>query len=310
MNLQKWWGLLKDIGSGWMEDKVPRLAAALAFYTILSAAPLLVIALAIVGLFLHQDQNVQNQLVDQLSSLVGEEGGQAIQTMIEHASRPGSSIPAMIVGIVVLLAGASGVFAELQDSLNTIWGVMPKPGRGILGTIRDRFLSLVMVFGTGFLLLVSLVISTVLAALTRFVGLSGVGVVGQLVNFCVSLVVVTLLFAMIYKFLPDVKITWRDVWIGALATAVLFTIGKLLIGLYLGHASVGSAYGAAGSLVVFVVWVYYSGQILFVGAEFTKVYANRSGSQIRPTENAVPVTDEARAQQGLPRQPAIPGARR
>src|SRR5262249_42097908 len=153
-------------------------------------------------------------------------------------------------GVVLLLIGASGVFAELLGSLNTIWGVAPKPGRGIRGVIRDRFFSLVMVFGTCFMLLVTLVISAVLAALTDFVGLAEVGVVGEVVVFGISLLVVTLLFAMIYKLLPDVRITWRDVWIGALATAFLFTVGELLIGLYLGHTSVGSAYGAAGSLVV------------------------------------------------------------
>jgi membrane protein len=310
MDPRAWWGLLKDTGRSWLDDKVPRLAAALAFYTILSAAPLLVIVLGIAGLVFRQSQDVQQHIVDQFGTLIGEEGGKAIQAMLEHASPLGSSITAMVVGAVMLLVGASGVFAELQDALNTIWGVAPKPGRGILATVRDRFLSLAMVFGTGFLLLVTLVLSTALTALTRFAGLADVAVVGQVVNFLVSFVVVTLLFAMIYKFLPDVKITWRDVWIGAVATAFLFVVGKVLIGLYLGNASVGSAYGAAGSLVVFVVWVYYSGMILFLGAEFTKVYANRFGSRIRPAANAVPVTDEARAQQGLPREPAVPGARR
>lgn len=300
----------KDTARTWLEDKVPRLAAALAFYTILSAAPLLVIVLAIAGLVFQESQQVQTMLANQLSNLIGEEGGEAIQTMIAHASRPDSSVTAMIIGAIVLLVGASGVFAELQDSLNTIWEVAPKPGRGILMTIRDRFLSLVMVFGSGFLLLVTLVISTVLAALTRFAGLEKIGVVGQIINFCVSFGVITLLFAMLYKYLPDVKIAWRDVWIGALVTAFLFTFGKWLIGLYLGQASVGSAYGTAGSLVVFVVWVYYSAQILFLGAEFTKVYANTVGSHIQPTENAIAVTNEARAQQGLTREPAVPGARR
>jgi membrane protein len=209
-----------------------------------------------------------------------------------------------VVGVVLLLVGASGVFAELQDSLNTIWEVAPKPGRGLLGTIEDRFLSLALVLGTGFLLLVTLILSTALAALTRITGLAEVGIIGHAINFLVSFVVVTLLFAMIYCILPDVKIGWRDVWIGAAVTSLLFSVGKLLIGLYLGHASVGSAYGAAGSLVVFVVWVYYSAQTLLLGAEFTKVYANRFGSHIRPAANAVPVTEEARAQQGLPRQPS------
>ncbi len=310
MDVRAWWGLVRDTGKAWMEDKVPRLAAAIAFYTILSAAPLLVIVLSITGLIVHRDEQVRNQIAAQFSSLLGQQGGDAVRTMMEHASRPGSSITAMVIGVIMLLVGASGVFAELQDSLNTIWGVAPKPGRGFMELIRDRFLSLAMVFGTGFLLLVTLVLSTALAALTGVVGLSGVGVVGEIVNFLVSFVVVTLLFAMIYKFLPDVKIDWHDVWIGALMTAFLFSVGKLLIGLYLGHASVGSAYGAAGSLVAFVVWVYYSGQILFFGAEFTKVYANRFGSHLQPSENAVAVTDEARARQGLPREPAVPGVRR
>jgi membrane protein len=305
MNWQAWWKLVKAAGSNWMKDKVPRLAAALAFYTILSAAPLLVLVLGIAGLLFHHDQQVRHALVEQLGSLVGQQGGDAIKLMIENASGPGSSITAVVVGVVMLLFGASGVFAELQDSLNTIWEVAPKPGRGILGTIRDRFLSLAMVLGTGFLLLVTLVLSTALAALTRFAGLESVGVVGEVVNFIVSFVVVALLFAMIYRFLPDVQIGWRDVWVGAVVTALLFVVGKLLIGLYLGHASVGSAYGAAGSLVVFVVWVYYSAMILFLGAEFTRAYADRFGSRIRPAPDAEPVTQEARAQQGLPpRQPA------
>jgi len=279
MTRQDWWTLLKETGSGWVADKVPRLAAALAFYTILSVAPLLVIALSIVGIVFGRAA-VEGQLVEQMRGLVGEEGGKAIQSMIASASGPGSGI-AMVIGVVLLLLGASGVFAELQDALNTIWKAAPKQGAGWLGMIRDRLFSVAMVFGVAFLLLVTLVISTVLAALTKFAGLEGIGIVGQVVDFLVSVIVVTLLFAMMYKILPDVKITWGDVWIGAVVTAFLFTVGKLLIGLYLSHASVGSAYGAAGSLVVFVVWVYYSGQILFLGAEFTRAYAHRFGSRTR-----------------------------
>jgi membrane protein len=224
---------------------------------------------------------VKGQLVEQMRGLVGEEGGKAIQSMIASASGPGSGW-AMVIGIILLLLGASGVFAELQDALNTIWKAPPNQSAGWFGMIRDRLFSVAMVFGVAFLLLVTLVISTVLSALTRFAGLEGVGVVGQIVDFLVSVIIVTLLFAMMYKILPDVKIAWGDVWIGAVVTAFLFTVGKLLIGLYLAHASIGSAYGAAGSLVVFVVWVYYSGQILFLGAEFTKVYANRFGSRPQP----------------------------
>jgi membrane protein len=282
MTRQDWWSLLKETGSGWIVDKVPRLAAALAFYTILSAAPLLVVALSIVGMIFGRAA-VEGQMVEQMRGLVGEEGAPAIQSMIASASGPGSGA-AMVIGMVMLLLGASGVFAELQDALNTIWKAAPKKGSGWLGMIRDRLFSVAMVFGVAFLLLVTLVISTVLAALTRYAGWEGIGIVGQIVDFLVSVIVVTLMFAMMYKVLPDVKIAWGDVWVGAIVTAFLFTVGKLLIGLYLGHASVGSAYGAAGSLVVFVVWVYYSGQILFLGAEFTKAYANRFGSRNRPAE--------------------------
>jgi len=308
MNVRAWGDVLKDAAGGWMEDRAPRMAGALALYTILSAAPLLVIVLAIGGLiFRHAD--LQGQIVEQMRTLVGDQGADSLRTMMASASGPGTGW-AMAIGIIVLLVGASGVFAELQDALNTIWGVRPKPGRGLWVMIRDRFLSLTMVFGVGFLLLVTLVISTVLAALTRFAGLEGVGGVGEVVNFIVSVVVVTLLFAMMYKWLPDVQISWRDVWVGAAATALLFAVGKLLIGLYLGHAGVGSSYGAAGSLVVFVVWVYYSGQILYFGAEFTKAYANRLGSRIQPSENAEPMTAEARAQQGMAPHPSVPGAAR
>ena len=303
--------LLKEAGNGWLDDKVPRMSAALAYYTILSVAPLLVLALGIAGRFFDPHQ-VQEAIVTQLGGLVGPEGAQVIKTMIEHASNPGSSVTAIIVGGVILLFGASGVFAELQDGLNTVWEVQPKPGRPVLTILRERFLSFAMVLGTCFLLLVSLVVSAVLTALTAAVGLGHGGVVGQVLSFCISFVVIALLFAMIFKVLPDVKIAWGDVWIGAVATALLFTLGKFLIGLYLGKASVGSAYGAAGSLVVFVVWVYYSAQILYFGAEFTKAYANHYGSHIRPAENAVPLTDAARAQQGIPKsntaaQPAPAG---
>ncbi len=301
MNLHDARDALQDVGSSWSEDKVSRLSASLAYYTILSAAPLVVIVLSIAGLVFGREA-VQGEIVGQVRGAVGEDGARAIQTMIAHASDPSAGIGGTVVGIVILLIGASGVFAELQDSLNTIWGVQPKPGRGLWTILRERFLSFAMVLGTGFLLLVTMVVSAALAALTRVAGLSAEGVVGQVLNTLISLVVISFLFAMIFKVLPDVKMSWRDVWVGAVATAVLFTAGKFLIGLYLGHAGIGSPYGAAGSLVVFVVWVYYSAQILFTGAELTKVYANRYGSHIRPADNAEPVTEEARAEQGLSRR--------
>jgi len=306
---RQYWDLLKEVANDWMEDKAMRLGAALAYYTILSVAPLLIIVVGIAGLVLRRE-DVQTGLQQQLAELIGQAGGEVVDTVLKNNTSLGSSIPAIVIGVVVLLFGASGVFTELQDSLNTVWGVTPKPGRGLWAILRERFLSFTMVLGTGFLLLVSLVVSTALAGLTRVIGLTAIGVVGQILSFCLSFAVVTLLFTLIYKVLPDVEIRWSDVWVGAVATALLFTVGKLLIGLYLGHASVGSAYGAAGSLVVFVVWVYYSALILFFGAEFTKVYANRFGSRIRPAANAVPITEEARAEQGIPRSETVQAAAR
>ena len=276
------------------------LGAALAYYTIFSMAPLLVIAIAIGGLVFEREA-VQGQIAEQIQGLVGEEGGKAVQAMVLSASQPGSGgTLASVLGIVMLFFGAMGLFGELQDALNTIWGVEPKPGRGILGMVKDRLLSFTMVLGTAFLLLVSLVISAVLSALGGLFGDWQTSLVGQAVNLAVSYVVIALLFAMIYRFLPDAKIAWRDVWLGAAMTALLFLVGKALIGLYLGQAGIASTYGAAGSLAVLLVWLYYSAQIFLYGEEFTKAYANRYGSRIVPAENAVAVTDEARARSQEP----------
>jgi membrane protein len=292
--------LFKTTFSEWSEDKAARLAAALAYYTVVALAPLLVIVIAIAGLAFGQEAT-QGQVVGQIASLVGQQSAEQIQGIIASASQPKSGILATVAGIVTLLFGASGVFGQLQDGMNTIWEVTAKPGRGILGLIKDRFLSLTMVFGVGFLLLVSLALSAALAAVGKFLGelLPLPEVVMLILSFIVSFAVITLLFAMIFKVLPDVKITWGDVWIGAAMTALLFTVGKILLGLYLGKSSVGSAYGAAGSIIVILIWVYYSAQILFFGAEFTQVYANRYGSHITPDEDAVPITEEARAEQGM-----------
>lgn len=299
MNPHAYWSLLKASGSAWLEDKASRLGAALAYYTVFSIAPLLVIIIAIASLVFGREA-AQGQLLGQLEGLVGEQGGKAIQTMVASASQSGSGVLGSILGIIMLLVGAAGLFGQLQDALDTIWEVQPKPGRGILGFLRDRFLSFSMVFGTAFLLLVSLVVSTALAALSGLLGEWRISIVGQVINQLLSLVVITLLFAMIYRFLPDAKIAWRDVWLGAFVTALLFTIGKFLIGLYLGHTSAASAYGVAGSLAVLLIWLYYSAQIFLFGAEFTKVYAARYGSRIVPADNAVPMTDKVRAEQGIP----------
>ena len=297
------WGFIKEAFEDWSEDRASTLAAALAYYTIFSLAPLLIIAIAIAGLAFGREAT-QGQIVNQISGLIGSEGAKGIETLIENASKPSSGVIATAFGIIVLLIGSSGFFGQLQEGLNTIWEVKPRPGRGILGIMKDRFLSFTMVLGVGFLLLVSLVISAGLVALGEILGtfMPGTVIVGYILNVIISLLVTTLLFAMIFKILPDVKISWKDVWIGAAATAFLFTVGKLLLGLYLAKANIASAYGAAGSLVVILVWVYYSAMILFLGAEFTQVYANRYGSRIVPDRDAVPVTEEARAQQGMPRE--------
>ncbi len=302
MNTTAIWDILKETFSDWSEDRAPRLAAALAYYTVFALAPLLIIAIAIAGLVLGNEQSVRESLLAQIGGMVGQNGAQAISTMIEGARKPAAGIIATVIGIVTLLFAASGLFGQLQDALNTIWEVQPKPGRGIWATIKDRFFSFTMVLGVGFLLLVSLVISTMLAAVVKYVSGGAEAVVWSVVNFVLSFGITTLLFALIFKIIPDVEIAWSDVWIGALVTAVLFTIGRTLISLYLGRAAPESTYGAAGSFVAILLWVYYSAQILFLGAEFTQVYAKRYGSQIKPDENAVAVTEEARAQQGMPRQ--------
>lgn len=302
MNFQVIIELLKQTFTEWQEDKASRLAAALSYYTAFSLAPLLIIVIAITALAFGQDA-AQGEIVGQLQDLVGREGAQAIETMIENSRKPTEGTIATLISIVILIFGATGVFSQLQDALNTIWNVAPKPGRGVKGIVKDRFLSFAMVIGIGFLLLVSLVLSAALSALSNYIGhlVPSLNVVWPLVNFLFSFAVITFLFAVIYKVLPDVKITWNDVWIGAAITALLFTIGKTLIGLYLGNSSVGSTYGAAGSFVVLLLWVNYSAQILFFGAEFTQVYANRFGSRIQPAPNAVLLTDAERARQGIPR---------
>ena len=290
--------VVKEAVMDWIDDKASQLGAALAFYSILSIAPLLIIAIAIAAL-VFDEAAARDQIVDQIDGLVGKEGAEAVETMITHARKPKEGILATVLGVVTLLLGASGVFGQLQDSLNTIWEVPAKKGGGIWSFLRTRFLSFAMVLGTGFLLLVSLILSAAIAAAGKWVGglIPMMEPVMHLGSAAVTFVLVTLLFAAIYKFLPDAKVAWSDVWVGALLTALLFTIGKLLIGLYLGKSTIGSAYGAAGSLVVLIVWIYYSAQILFLGAELTQVYARRYGSRIVPEGQTSPArigTEESR----------------
>jgi membrane protein len=301
---QNAWRLLRETFADWTEDKAPQLGAALAFYTALSITPLLVITLGVAAFFLG-DNAAAGQVSEQLRELVGDEGGNAIEDMIASANEPATGAFATTLSIITLLVGASGVFGQLQGALNTIWEVQPKPGRGVWGFVRDRFLSFAMVMGMAFLLLVSLVITAGIAAAHNLLGglPDSLPWLAQGINFAASFAVLTLLFGMMFKLLPDVKMAWSDVWLGAAVTAILFTVGKFAIGLYLGHSSMASSYGVAGSFVVLLVWVYYSAQILFFGAELTQVYANQFGSKIVPAEGAEPLTDQARAQQGRPRQP-------
>ena len=270
------WQTIRKAAADWSEDKAAQMGAALAFYSVLSLAPLVVIALSIEALFMDARSAATNFLA-QVQSMVGEEGAKAIQGMLENAQQPKTGAVAATLGVITLLFGASGVFGQLQEAMNTIWDVPAKARGGIWGMIRSRFLSFAMVLGTGFLLLVSLLLSTVIAGVGQRVGQiwPALEPLTHLANEAASFIVMTLLFAMMFKLLPDTHVRWRDVWIGAVLTAILFTIGKLLIGLYLGKSAVGSAYGAAGSLVVLLMWIYYSAQILFFGAELTHAYGEQ-----------------------------------
>ena len=290
MRISSTWELLKETFQEWQSDKVPLWAAALAYYTAFSLAPLLVIAIAIAGAVFGQEA-ARGEVVGQIQGLVGKQGAEAIQAMLQNTQQPGSGgTVATIVGIAALLLGASGVFGQLQDALNAIWGVQPKPGRGMKFFIQNRFMSFAMVLVIGFLLLVSLLLSAGLAAFSAFVGhfFPDVAIIGRILNFVISFGVMIVLFALIYKVMPDVKVPWRYLWTGAIVTALLFNIGKFLIGMYLGSGSVSSTYSAAASLGIILLWVYYSAQILLLGAEFTKVYAYRYGAhRVKPIEDAV-----------------------
>lgn len=282
------WMLVKDTFVQWSEDNPFQLAAALAYYTLFSMAPLLLIAIAVAGLVFGREVS-QNQIIGVIEDLVGVQSARAIQAIIESAGqRPDSGFFASAIGMIFLLLGAGGVVGQLQNSLNTIWRVVPKTGRGIMGFLQDRLVSYSMVLSVGFLLLVSLVISAVLTAVSGIVGgfLPISAATAHILDLVVSFVFITLLFAIIYKFVPDVQIAWRDVWIGAATTSLLFSVGKFLIGFYLGHSTVTSIYGAAGSLVTLLLWVYYSSLMFFFGSELTQVYATRYGSKVTSAENA------------------------
>ena len=296
------WSLLGETLYEWYEDRAPRLGAALAYYTVFALAPGLIVIIAVTALVLGKVA-AQGQILAEVQNLIGVGGAEAIGAAIESAGSRGSGLHATGLGVITLIFGLWGVFGELQDALNTIWGVTTRPGRGVLGIIKARFWSFTVVVGVGFLLLVSLGASAWLAAFgTFFSGLLPLPpAVMQVANALLSFVVIGLMFAVIYRLLPDVRLAWRNVWVGAAVTALLFTLGKSLIGLYLGRSAAASVYGAAGSFVVILLWIYYSAQVFFFGAEFTKVYSRHFGARVIPDPTAVPLTPEARAAQGMDR---------
>ena len=289
--------LVKQTANEWSEDKCPTLGAALAYYTVFSLAPLLLLLMSVFNLYMHSqdakgNNEAQQQIKAQVGQIAGDSGAQVVGNILDtYSHRPKAGVIGTVVGVVVALFGASGVFGQLQESLNTIWGVKAKPGLGIMGYVKSRFISFAMVGGVCFLLLVSVTVTAFIEGFSQKLNqiLPGGSALTLAINVLLNLLVITALFAMIFKFLPDAKISWGDVWIGAALTTVLFLIGKQALGLYLGSGAAGSAYGAASAMISTFVWVYYSSQILLFGAEFTQVYANKYGSQIEPVEHAVRV---------------------
>ncbi len=275
------WDLFKKSFKGWSDDKATTLAGALAYYTIFSIAPLILITVAVAGLFFGEEAS-RGQIFSSMSGLLGEDGAKGVQSFVEGSAVKSTGIIATIIGVVTLLLGATSAFGQLQDSLNIIWKVRQNPKLGILGLLRQRLLSFSLILVIAFLLLVSLVLGAALAAVGSFATekLPGGEFLWQMVNMVVSFGFTSLLFAAIYKILPDVKLNWKDVWRGGIITALFFTVGKMLIGLYIGKSGVGSTYGAAGSAIVILVWAYYSAAILLFGAEFTRFYTLRNDRKL------------------------------
>ena len=280
--------LVAEAVKGWSSDNVPRLGASLAYYTLFSLAPMLVVAIAIAGQ-LFGEEAVRGEIVMQVDGLIGTEGARALQALLRGAQRDDTSGPAALIGTATFLLAATGAFMELQHALNTIFRVKQAPGSRIREFIVDRVRSFGLVLSIGFLLIVSLLVSAALSALTSWVQnlrTQPVSFVWELVDLVASLGVITVLLALIYRYLPDVRLRWRDVWFGAMVTAILFILGKELIGLYLGRSSVASSYGAAGSVMVLLLWVYYSAQIMLFGAELTRVRAKHLGREPEPLKIA------------------------
>ena len=283
--------LFISAAKAWGQDRCPQLGAALAYYTVFSLAPLVIVLLGIFGLIYGGSDQARQKILEQLGYYIDPSGVKVFQEIADHAADQKAGLLATAIGILIALFSASGIFGQLQEALNTIWSVKAKPGQGIWGFIRSRFLSFSMVGGVCFLLLVSLTVESLLKALHGYLQsvVPGGHYLALAIFYVFDLGIIILLFAMLFRYLPDVKIAWRDVWMGAGLTAILFVLGKFLLGLYLGSGAAGSAYGAASSLVTLLLWMFYSTQILLFGAEFTKVYATTYGSRIEPEPHAVKV---------------------
>jgi membrane protein len=289
LNLKNIWAVIKETFSGYSDDKVSKLSGSLAYFTVFSLGPLLVVIISFCGLFLSREA-IEGKVYEALVGFVGSDTAIQLQEIIRNASVGDKSLIAAIIGLVTLLIGATTVFAEIQDSINLIWGLKPKPKRGWLKYLQNRFLSFSVIVSLGFLLLVSLSLSAIIEAVSTRLQRSFPEVtivVFYIINLLLTIGISTLIFATIFKVLPDARIRWKDVLAGAIVTAVLFLIGKFAISLYISGTKVGSTYGAAGSLVILLVWVYYSSIILYLGAEFTKAYALKFGSAIHPNDYAV-----------------------
>jgi membrane protein len=306
--------VIADAGGGWSSHKAPRLGAALAYYTVFSIGPLLLISVAIAGVVFGAEA-ASNQIYETLHGLVGEAGATVVQDAVKNADKPDTSVLATILGIASLLFGASGVFGELHDALNTVWGVKAKELKGlrnIVGILKERLLSFSMVLGTGFLLLVSLVVTSVLSVVGKWLSstLPGGEVVWQIINFIIAQAVITSIFAAIFLYVPDVRMRWREGVIAGFVTAIMFNLGKLAIGVYIGKADLASTYGAAGSLIVLLVWIYYSSQILYFGAEMSRALAHKLGTQVTPRREAAtvivdPSVPAAEPQPGQPKPKTV-----
>jgi membrane protein len=308
MKVGKFFGLFKQAGQDFMADSAPRLGASVAYYTIFSLSPLLLIVLAVLTFYFHGESNARHELFGQISSMVGPKGAETIQSLLNQPQNEKHSFFATIIATVTLILGSTGVFMELQAALNTIWDVKQQPGAGIWGFVKHRLLSFAMVLTIGFLLLVSLVVTAAITVIGKKVSawMPGMEAISQILNFVASFGIITVLFAFIFKYMPDVRMPWKVVWIGAAFTSLLFAIGKFALGMYIGKNSASNAFGAAGSLVVILLWVYYSAQILFFGAEITQAYAKLKGIEVAPKQHAATNHEESAKDQSPTKGAPVP----